>query len=260
MKATATPSPIADQDVGANWRRPPAELVLGLAEVHVWLVRLDRLQPAQEQLRAVLSADEQAQAGRFRFEPDRQRYCAGRYALRTILGRYLALEPGRLAFSYTAYGRPLLAATYAGSGLRFSLSHSQGLFLLGVTRWREIGLDVEFLRRLPDAEKIAGRFFAAGERAALGRLPAADREEAFFRLWTCKEAYIKALGSGLFQPLDEFEVAFIPGQPTCRLDVAGKPAESRRWRLAAWQPLPGYVAALAVEGQEWRLRSFLFEG
>jgi 4'-phosphopantetheinyl transferase len=239
----------------ALWQPAPAALTLKPADVHLWLVDLDR--PAT--VEAVLSADEQARAARFHFERDRQHYITGRGSLRLILGRYLGVEPGQLRFDYTAYGRPLLANPFAASGLRFNVSHAQAIYLLGATRNREIGVDVEAIRPLPDALDIAGRFFAPGEQTALRRVPAAQKETAFFHCWTRKEAYIKALGSGLSQPLDEFEVSFLPGDPPRLLSVRGKPAEANRWQLHAFTPRPGYVAALIAEGQDWQPTTFRLE-
>jgi len=91
----------------------------------------------------------------------------------------------------------LLAAAHAGSDVTFNLSHSGGIAMLAFTRRREIGIDVEQVRRDFDVEAIANRFFSAAEHAQLAELPAANRFEAFFRCWTRKEAYIKATGEGL---------------------------------------------------------------
>ena len=97
--------------------------------------------------------------------------------------------------------------------LRFNLAHSHELALYAFTRGREIGVDIEYLRALPDADQIADRFFSARENATLQALPASQRRQAFFNCWTRKEAYIKAIGKGLSQPLDQFEVSLAPGDP-----------------------------------------------
>jgi 4'-phosphopantetheinyl transferase len=230
-------------------------LTLDPAGLHLWLVDLDR--PAD--LQSILSADEQARAARFHFDRDRRRYITGRGSLRLILGRYLGVEPVQTRFDYTPYGRPLLADPFAVSGLRFNVSHAQAVYLLAVTRNREIGVDVEAIRPLPDALEIAGRFFAPGEQAVLRRVPAAQKEVAFFHCWTRKEAYIKALGSGLSQPLDEFEVSFLPGAPPRLLWVQDKPAEAQRWRFHSFTPQPGYIAAVIAEGHDWQPSTFRLE-
>jgi 4'-phosphopantetheinyl transferase len=90
--------------------------------------------------------------------------------------------------------------------------------------------------------------------------PAAQRREAFFNCWTRKEAYIKATGMGLAQPLDQFEVSLKPGEPARLLDVQDQPYEPSRWAFQAFQPAENYVAALAVEGHGWQLRRWNWRG
>ena len=127
------------------------------------------------------------------------------------------------------------------------MSHSAELALVAIGRDVEMGVDVESVRAMHDADDIASRFFSAREAAQLRSLPDAVRNEAFFACWTRKEAYLKALGSGLAKPLDEFEVAFAPGEAAA-LVVYGDERETARWTLRALSPAPGYTGALVTEG------------
>jgi 4'-phosphopantetheinyl transferase len=228
-------------------------LRLSEADVHVW--RASLAQPAWRvrQLAHTLSSDERARAERFHFERDRHHFIVGRGLLRVILSRYLGSEPQHLAFCYGAHGKPALVPPSAEETLRFNLSHAHGLVLYGVARTREIGLDLERIRPIPEAEQIAERFFSAQEHAILRALPASQKAEAFFNGWTRKEAYIKALGDGLTKPLDQFDVSLVPGEPARLLRVEGDAQEVARWGLQSFVPAGGYVAALAVEGQGWHV-------
>jgi 4'-phosphopantetheinyl transferase len=232
-----------------------AEGSLDLAgdEIHVWRAELDQPETTVLRVARTLSPDEQARAKRFCLDRVRTRFVVGRGLLRTILGRYLDRAPDRLRFTYGPRGKPALAPEEA-TDLRFNLSHSGGLALFAVARGREVGVDVERLRPMPRAERIAERFFSVPERTALKAVPAERRVEAFFTCWTRKEAYIKALGDGLAHPLDQFAVSLAPGEPP-RLSAVGDAngREVEHWRLAALPPAPGYVAALAGRGQGWRL-------
>ncbi len=222
------------------------------AEVHVWLAELEQPARTVEQLAGVLSDDELARARRFYFERDRRRFMVARGVLRKILGWYLALPPARLEFTYGPRGKPFLLAAGDGQRLRFNVSHSQELALFAVTRDRELGVDIEFMRPLDDADAIARHFFSAHEQATLLSLPASLKHQGFYNCWTRKEAYIKATGEGLSQPLDEFDVSLAPGEPAKLLSVVGKPEEVSRWTFQALQPPEGYAAALAVEGAGWQ--------
>ncbi len=110
--------------------------------------------------------------------------------------------------------------------------------------------------------RIAERFFSAAEVATLRALPRELREEAFFACWTRKEAYIKARGAGLSIPLGSFSVTLAPGEPAALLDYPSSPEEIRAWSLRSLETVPGFAAALAVEGEGWRLeeRSWGSEG
>jgi 4'-phosphopantetheinyl transferase len=133
------------------------------------------------------------------------------------------------------------------------LAHAQGLALYAVAIDREVGIDLERSRPIPDAEEIAERFFSNREKTALLSVPSGQRHEAFLNCWTRKEAYIKAVGDGLACPLDRFEVSLKPGEPARLLSVEGDPREALRWCLRELTPAPDYNAAIAVEGHGWHL-------
>src|SRR3989442_6041333 len=128
------------------WHPAPAALQLPDNQVHVWRAGLDVSTASRDLLHQVLSSDEQERAARFHFEKDRHHYAAARGLLRTILGRYLALPPAQLQFSYNAFGKPALAPGISPIPLRFNLAHSHGLALFAFNRSREIGIDLELIR------------------------------------------------------------------------------------------------------------------
>ena len=232
---------------------PQAPLKLDGGTVHVWQARLDQFAGRQGQLLGLLSADEQERAERFHFANDRSHFIAARGLLRTLLGRYLDSPPQQLSFSYSPYGKPALTGEDDGRALRFNVSHSHGVALYAVAREREVGVDVEYVRHDMVGESIAERFFSAREVATLRSLPAEVQPEAFFNCWTRKEAFIKAIGEGLSFPLDQFEVSLDPGEPAALINIRDDPQEASRWSLQSLPVDEGYVAALAVEGHEWRL-------
>ena len=121
--------------------------------------------------------------------------------------------PECLSFCYGSHGKPALVWESGGDAIRFNISHSDGVALYAVTRGREVGIDLELVRRGLEIEEIAERFFSRLEIATLRALPTPLRRYAFFLCWTRKEAYIKARGEGLSLPLDQFDVSLIPGEP-----------------------------------------------
>src|SRR5713101_584216 len=130
-------------------------------EVHVWLALLDRPPDVVETLRGLLSPDELARAGRFRFGRDRGRYAVGRASLRLLLGRYLAEPPESIRFSYSPHGKPALLRPQ--SSLSFNLSHSESLAVYAVCLGHEIGIDIERLRPEPARDRVPEHFFSRRE-------------------------------------------------------------------------------------------------
>jgi 4'-phosphopantetheinyl transferase len=190
----------------------------------------------------MLSVDERNRAERFRFENLRRAFAISRGGLRFLLASYLGRDPREIAFNYGPRGKPELQHS---SRLRFNLSHSGLVTLYAFTLDCEIGLDVEQVRDLPDHDAIAIRFFSAGEVTELRSLNPAERLAGFFRCWTRKEAYIKAVGDGLAIPLDQFQVTLLPGDPASILKTAGTSGSLKVWTLHHLEPVPGYIGALA---------------
>ena len=230
------------------------KLTLGAKDVHVWRVSLDQAPAVVERLRQLLSADEHARAGRFHFERDRQYFIAARGCLRVILSRYLDIPPAEIQLSYGAHGKPQLATSTAQvHPFNFNLSHSGSLALYAFTQVGEIGVDLERVRPEFTGDDIAQRFFSAGEVARLNELSAELRHEAFFNCWTRKEAFIKAVGSGLSLSLDQFDVTLGPAEPVELLRTRWDENEAARWSLKAIDVGSGYVAAVAVAGHNCQL-------
>lgn len=235
------------------WMSPPAEPRSQLNEVHVWRVGLARSKSEVESLYKLLSEDERDRAERFRFERHRTRFIVARGAMRKILGLYMRQKPDSLHFDYTYFGKPFLQDVREVEAIRFNLSHARDIALCAVAHKREIGVDVEFVRADVDCESIAAQFFNRSEIETLLSIPEELRTQAFFKCWTSKEAYIKARGEGLSMPLDEFNVSLHPGEPAALL-WASDSKEVARWSLRELIIGHNYVAALAVEGCDWRLR------
>lgn len=161
-----------------------------------------------------------------------------------MLGGVLGLAPDRLEFTSGADGKPALAGAAASSGLQFNLSHSGGLGLVGWSWGRDIGVDVEVWRSLRDEAALVRRYFSHNEVAAWEALPAAARHEAFYNLWTRKEAYVKALGRGLGLALDSFDVSHEGGAGARLLRASALAGDDRAWALAA--PAMVQAASIAV--------------
>ena len=238
------------------WKTPPNCLRLQTREVHVWRIDLDGNAFGVEELQRCLSVEERKRAERFYFETDRVRFIRAHGAMRSILGRYLGMDPDQIQLSHNSYCKPSVAKESGGDWIRYNLSHSNALALLAVTKDREIGIDLEQICDGIPYEEISERFFSTREISMLQACPASLRKEAFYKCWTRKEAYVKARGNGLFTLLDQFEVSLTPGMPAALLVANWDPHEASRWSMLDLEPEPGFVGAIAVEGHRRQLVSW----
>lgn len=228
---------------------PITEVVVQIAggSVDIVLLALDAELPAAGELARCLSGDERRRAERFVFERDQRRFIVGRARLRHFLASRLGVGPESVAFAYGPRGKPGLAARFASADLRFNLSHSGGFAVYAFACGREVGVDVESVRELRDADQVAARFFSRRENMAYLSLDPRDRPQGFFNCWTRKEAFIKALGDGLHHPLGHFDVSLAPGMPARILRVGDTPGDACGWSLENLVAGHGLAAAVVVE-------------
>ncbi len=174
-----------------------------------------------------LALGEQERAERFVDPVHCRRFVLRRWILRCVLGRELGITPESLTFGNNAFGKPMLAPPFDRAGLFYSASHSCDLAIIGLRREKSaFAVDIEQVRPFDDADQIVARFFSRKEQQEYCTLAPAERQEAFWRGWTVKEAFIKALGFGLSFPLDQFDVALHPDHPAAvervQADTAAK--------------------------------------
>jgi len=219
----------------SHWKSAAVHPPLRPGEVHVWSAHL--ADADGQALGDLLSPNEWIRAQRFHFERDRVRFIAGRGLLRTILGRYLDVDPRDLRITPGPHGKPELEGI--ATSLSFNLSHSDDLMLLAVTHARAVGIDLELMRDDVPFQTLADYYFEPEDAWHLRLLPPAERADKFYDLWTSTEAQLKASGLGLSRGI--------------------KVLEPDRWSLLKLTPAAGYAAALAVEGGDFQLECWSWQ-
>jgi 4'-phosphopantetheinyl transferase len=219
---------------------------IGADEVHVWHLLAEGLTtPAA--LRTLLSAPELERMNCFRHERDRTLFLWARGMVRTVLASYLDCSCQDVHFAANDFGKPVLApGDSAGAKLHFNLTHSRGAVALAVSGGREVGIDVEERQRPVEYLALAGRFFAEAEARHLRGLHPDELPDAFFAIWTLKEAYVKGIGRGLTFPLE----AFCFDLDGCRLTAFRPLADfvARDWQFHQFHLGERHCGALAVRG------------
>ena len=218
---------------------------------HIWTMALDVIEnddePAADatlfrQLEAVLSDDEITRANRFAFDNNRREYVAAHALCRIMLSTFAKTPARDWQFEVGPHGRPEIVRRDGVENLRFNISHTRGLVCVAVTQGHDIGVDVEWTGRKNQLDDIARAKFSTPEVARLAGLQEPDKAQIFFSFWTLKEAYIKAIGKGLAEPLDGFAfsldplgIQFLKGQD-----------DPEDWHFDLFAPVPQYLCALAL--------------
>ena len=212
--------------------------------VHVWYAGLTAHPSELVRHEAVLSSDEWSRVRRIRDPEAARRFVVRRGLLRHLLARYLGAPPQALVLCQGRQGKPALARPWSQHNLHFSLSDSGELAVYAFAIGHPLGVDLERLRPVARGIALARRHFSPGEQTWLQAQPPERWEEAFLRCWTCKEAVVKAVGSGLTVPLQEISVAHWEDPPRVTW-----PSQEGRWRIQLLESPPGYLAALALPAE-----------
>lgn len=239
--------------VNPDWRLPVVFPNLIARQIHVWCAILDYTDEQLSVFYNLLTAEEQERAQRFHFTKDRARFVAARGILRKLLGQYLKAPPQELRLQVNSHGKPELIDYPA---LQFNLSHSHEIALYAIALEQAVGVDVEYIDNQRDIDAIAKRFFTPAEYQLLINLTGEAKQQAFFALWTSKEAFIKALGVGLSYSLDKVEITWGLHQSVKLLTLYDATQNVEDWYLASLDPVPNYAAAIVMKNPVLELKTF----
>jgi 4'-phosphopantetheinyl transferase len=197
--------------------------------IHLWSASTDpdpALAIAEHQesdFFTLLSADEQARAQRYIVAKARRQFVEVRGLLRLLLGAYLQRDPTHIEFIYSDNGKPSLRAASGGSSIQFNVSHSQAQVLYAFSTDRAIGVDIEGVNPLISHVDLAHRICTPQERRVFDQLPLSQQPQAFYKIWTRKEALVKLGGDRLYEKLSIFEVPAHANAGTYWVQAEGSP-------------------------------------
>lgn len=223
------------------WQTPNGFPTLSAGEAHIWRASLVGTEKELAEFSALLNQQELERAAKFVVPGIGDRFIMARGWLRQLLAKYLQVDARDLIFQQNKYGKLYLES----SPLQFNLSHSHDLGLFVFALDMPVGVDVEFIRKGYEFRDIAQKFFSKEEAAALFALAPEIQEQAFFNCWSRKEAFIKALGVGLFRALDSFSVE-VSSNKWGKLRLTDK-----NWALEAFDPAGSYAGAVVIGASEY---------
>jgi 4'-phosphopantetheinyl transferase len=222
-------------------------------QVHVWQVNLKTLPANATKLTGTLSSEELERAGKFKFQQDREHFILFHSQLRLILSKYYDCQPGEFIFRYNSCKKPLISNPEF-EGLKFNMSHSEDLMLVGLCKHKEIGIDVEKVREVDELDNIANENFSAQEIKYL--TDSSDKTNTFFKIWTRKEAFIKAIGKGIHFPLKSFGIELTSPVSLEHLVILNHPSWPDQWRTSELKVSDGYIASLAINSDKFKILYF----
>jgi 4'-phosphopantetheinyl transferase len=237
------------------WTTAPPTLKASRNEIHIWRVEANEANAAR--LSSSMTGAEHAHARCFRLPASRNEFIVARGFMRFVLGRYLGVPAGFVQFRERQYGKPELASQPDGDRLTFNLSHCHGIILAAITVGHEVGIDIEFLNANSSVSEVARIVFSPSEESWLSQLPDDDRQLNYFRGWTRKEAFVKALGEGLSDRIRQVEI--VPADGVLLARIAGIPAGDH-WIVQDPDVGDSFVAAIAVASRNCRLRLWDWSG
>lgn len=216
------------------------ELTVGI--VHLWKFTLPQSVDVMKKFESSLSIDELVRVEKFHFKPQKDQFIAARGGLRSLLADYLHQNPADIFFRYGEYGKPYIENT----DLNFSLSHSGNHIVYAFTRGAAIGVDIEEIKNDIDFFSIGKLIFSEVEYAQFLTVSEPEKALAFYRGWTRKEAYLKAIGTGVYFPLTEVEVSFLSHEKPELLKIKDNFNKKEQWQLEEIISNKHYVLTVAV--------------
>ncbi len=228
------------------WQQAPKQLNLTSQSVDLWLVNCQDYFSDLGKLYDLLSPTEQLRANRFKFPIHQHRFIVNRSNLRIILSKYLSIAPKEIEFDYTDKGKPYLTEAINNLELNFNVSHSQNYVIYGVSK-NLIGVDIEEINPKINCQDLAKRFFCPQEFEIISNLPSPDNYRAFYLAWTSKEAYLKAIGTGLVGGLNSLELEILVTENKTKIIKCDhKNFDMGDWQLFNWVFPENFISTVAI--------------
>ncbi|MDX2481762.1 MAG: 4'-phosphopantetheinyl transferase superfamily protein [Desulfuromusa sp.] len=222
------------------WQPAPQESTIREGELHLWRFNLDCHEHEFDILLALLTQDEIRRADRLLDLKKKKQFIVARARLRQILANYLKINPCHIKLQYNHHGKPSLAESHH-SLLSFNLSHSRNWGILAIVNKFAVGIDIERIEQGLNFAQFADQFFAENEKIQLAQYPVERQRRGFYRIWTQKEAMLKAEGAG-FQ----------------KILLSDEHSKTKKWHLTAFPIAPDYVCSIATKKEFISIQRFHF--
>ncbi|MBM1106812.1 4'-phosphopantetheinyl transferase superfamily protein [Aurantibacter crassamenti] len=228
-------------------------LSISQGHIHIWSISaIDDIHKLNE-ISKILSKDELLKASKFRFNKDRSVYITARFLLRKLIGSYLGIAPKEIVFEYSEFGKP---SYLKNVDLDFNVSHSGNRIIIGFSKEYNLGVDIERIKKDFDPLELAENVFSDDEIRALSATNDSEKFQAFYRGWTRKESFIKAVGEGLSYPLKSFTVTIDDDENASFITINSTQESQQNWQLHSFIPAKDFIAAITTNGKPVHIEFF----
>lgn len=207
-------------------------------EIHIWCINWTGMNIFFTESWDLMTAQEKEQVKWYHYNDDKMRCAIGKIVTRLLLSQYLQVGNSKIEIYKKKYGKPYHKQIDGKKSVQFSISHSGEMVLVAFSYFENIGVDVEMIKDLPEFKRIAKNFFTKNEAMEIEKQ---NTPNMFYRYWTAKEAYLKALGVGIAQGMDSFAVIN---------DIVTEKGEIKKdWKIFSIEINQGYAACVAVQAK-----------
>jgi 4'-phosphopantetheinyl transferase len=235
-------------------------ILISRNDIHLWIASVESFNGYLKYFLEILTFDELERANRFLTENAFKQFTITHGLLRTILSNYLQTEPEKIEFVYNQFGKPSLVTKSESGFLCFNMSHTSGRVMYAFAQDREIGIDIELVRPIFGINHIIKRFMSLKEKSQYLSLSEDQKTKAFFKWWTCKEAYCKAVGVGLSDSLMAFSTSLLMNQqllPEVILTIENN-SNIRSYKFVSISA-PDYVATIVTKGDIGKIIHLIYQ-
>ncbi|MCJ7695392.1 MAG: 4'-phosphopantetheinyl transferase superfamily protein [Anaerolineaceae bacterium] len=225
-------------------------------QVDIWTIPLVQSELVINSLYWLLSDEEKDKLIRFHFSQDRHRFIICHGAVRRILSNYVGVDQGQIKFDINQFGKPFIRNKLGALEIQFNLTHSEDRAVLALTPTRNIGVDIEFIHPFTEYEKLAANYFSPEEKEDLESSEGPSKLNAFYKLWTRKEAFLKAIGKGLSFPLNDFSMLGKTSFEFQKVKLSWRSALAGYWYYIDLQIAEGYASSMVIEGDNVSVLKF----
>ena len=228
-------------------------------EIQLWWFNLDQTKGIVDEYYSLLNQGEKKIIRKFKTRSLRDRFTVSRGVLKSLISNYLHIDPAEVEFALNSHGKPLLSPKQNKINLKFNISHSNKRGIYAFTKDKNVGVDIEAIQEYADLEDVAELCMSDYEKCWFFKLPKAARCSTFYKVWTVKEAFVKAIGAGLYFPLKNVEVKIDKNYEPDFHAIRGISDFSRKWNIFPFNTVPNYAASLVTEGGDSKIRNFYLE-